>query len=757
MALLLAALVLAGGCETRPPDAPSVLLVTIDTCRSDRLGAFGRRAARTPNLDRLARRSAVFQRAYAHCPLTLPSHVSIFTGLEPASHGVRDNGIYRLGEEAVTLTDALRAAGYRTAAFIGGFPLAARFGLAQSFDLYDDDLSVDPRPKQGFVYSERRAEYVTEAALRWVRAAPARRPLFLWAHYFDPHSAYAPPEPWDAAFADDPYGGEIAYVDACFGRLLEGISEVRSLENFVVVVTSDHGEGLGDHGEATHGIFVYEHAVRIPLLVAAPGGRVPAGTVSEVVRHIDLVPTILDLVGLPALAGIDGTSLLPLLDGRDEAPRIARFESFPLDYLYGWSKLFGGVAWPNKWIEAPRPECFDLRDNPRETRNLAEEKPDAVGPLRERVLEYAARRPEDAPARMRNLTSDEEARLRALGYLGDEGSAPRGDAPLLDPKDAVALAALLDEARNLTSEGRLDEAEAKAREVIARNPGNAEARACLATILFREERLEEALAENERALERNPTLASARRNVARIRLIRGELDLAEREYREAMRLEPLSIRAHLGLARTLLAKGDDASAETLLEAAAGLEPTDYASHYELAGMFERLGRDESALDSLERSVRARPSSPTPYLRMASIRARLGRLEEAERTLEDAARVFPGSPEVPARLGAILAGAGRDEAAQAAFARALALDPDFVEALVGSGMSLIRLGRLDEAGGALERAAAVNPDDPTPWKSLGILYGLYLGDAAAGERWLRRYLAERPDDREARDLLDRIRR
>ena len=370
------------GCGSGPQPAPErVVLVTIDTLRADRVGCYGATAGHTPQLDALAAQGVRFAVAISPAPLTLPAHASLMTALDPPGHGVRHNSIHRLDATLPTLAERMRAAGHATAAFVGAVVLAERFGLGRGFDVYDDDMGERTSGVVG--YAERRANRVVDAALAWVREAPAR--FFLWVHFYDPHATYDPPPGFASAFASRPYAGEIAFVDAQLGRLIAGIEERWSAEGLLIVVTSDHGESLNEHGEATHSYTIYDATQRVPLVMRGPG--LPAGRVIEApVRLIDVAPTLLGLVGAQPLTEATGRDLRPLIAGAERAGRVAYIETLATQLDYRWSPLLGLRTARFKYIRAPRPELYDLEADPDETSNLAADEPDRVASF-ERALE----------------------------------------------------------------------------------------------------------------------------------------------------------------------------------------------------------------------------------------------------------------------------------------------------------------------------------------------------------------------------------
>src|SRR5262245_14203684 len=385
--------------RAKQPATPSrplnALLITIDTLRADHLGCYGRADASTPAIDRLAKEGVLFEQASTCVPLTLPSHASILTGTYPAFHGAHNNGSYKVDDSAVMLAEVLRERGHRTGAVIGAFPLASRFGLAQGFDTYDDTL---PQEREGQIgYRQRPADQVSGAGLRWLESTGGK-PFFLWLHYFDPHVPYAPPEPFTARFRGRPYDGEIAFVDEQVGRVLERIRRPDLASNTLVVLMSDHGEGLGEHGEWTHGVFLYESTLRVPLVLALPG-VVPAGRrVGQPVRSIDVLPTVLELLGVPAPGDVQGESLRPLYDGGAAPPRFVLAETKAPRENYAWSDLDAIRVGGLKFIRAPRAELYDLSVDPGETENRFPARPDdasrLASELEHRLADAARHAPE---------------------------------------------------------------------------------------------------------------------------------------------------------------------------------------------------------------------------------------------------------------------------------------------------------------------------------------------------------------------------
>src|SRR5437763_8743380 len=349
----------------------NVLLVTIDTLRADHVGAYGQNGALTPTIDALARDGLRFERTYAHVPLTLPSHASLLTGAYPTRTGVRDNGAFRLGQRPATLAAVLETAGYRTGAFVGAFVLDARFGLNRGFDMYDDRMLGTGADQE---ISERPAEKVLAPAYEWIAtsaAAPGTEhpaPWFAWVHLYDPHEPYAPPEPYRSRFSDEPYDGEIAYADAALGAFLGRLRAAGALAHTLLVVASDHGESLGEHGERTHGLFAYDATLRVPLVMSAPGA-IRTGVFRDTMRLVDVAPTILDLVGAPPLPDADGRTVRPFVAGeRPFDDSGSYFEALNASLTRDWAPLTGIVRQRSKLIDLPVPELYDLASDSAESR-----------------------------------------------------------------------------------------------------------------------------------------------------------------------------------------------------------------------------------------------------------------------------------------------------------------------------------------------------------------------------------------------------
>jgi arylsulfatase A-like enzyme len=428
--LLVAAAFLAGFWRRATVDstlASNVVIITLDTTRADRLSPYGFMNVSLPHLERLAREGVVFDQATSVAPMTLPAHTSLFTGLLPPRHGVRDNADPPLAESQTTLAEVLRARGFRTGAFVGSVVLDPDRGLQQGFDEYRA-----PAARQ------RRADAVVDDALRWIDTV-AGSPYLLWAHFYDAHRPYEPPEPYGSLYGHNPYVGEIAFVDSQIGRLLDALNMRHLMDRTVVVVAGDHGESLGDHGEQDHGVFIYESVLRVPFIIRTDA--ISPTRVGDVVRLTDVMPTLLDLLGIPA-PRTDGVSLVELLTGKRRTLDLEAYSESEYPRRLGWSPLRAVRDGRFKLIEAPRPELYDLERDPFEQRNVYVERPATAAAMRRRLQTLstthstaglgASKWPAATPARF-------EDQLAALGYVSRAPHAVATPASLPDPKDCIAV------------------------------------------------------------------------------------------------------------------------------------------------------------------------------------------------------------------------------------------------------------------------------------------------------------------------------
>jgi len=616
---------------TRPA---SVLLITVDTLRPDALGWVAGRNA-TPVIDRLAGEAFRFPAAVAPVPLTHPSHSAILTGLWPRRLGLRDNGQV-LPAGPATLAETLRGRGYATAAFVSGYPLDSAFGLDRGFGVYDDALFRSAGPEGDL---ERPAAATAVAAAAWLRSAP--RPWMTWVHFYDPHYPYEPPAEDRRPGARGAYDGEVASVDRAIGALLPAAETAP--EDLLTVFAGDHGESLGEHGEGTHGFFVYDATVLVPLFVRFPG-RVARGSSALPARLVDVAPTILDLLGLPPLPGSDGISLRPMLAGGAASSEPAYVETYQPWLSYGWSPLRAVRHRGFKLIDAPRPELYDLDADPKEERNVIAAEPARAADLR-RLLDQAAALPAAAAAPVAD--ADALARLRALGYAGSAAAAAEPPARgLRDPKDGRELRDLLTEADGLLRRGDHRAAVTRFDAVLARDPGNRFAIQRSGVALLGQGDLRAALPRLERAVELDPRQPEARSALAEALGRAGRHAAAVAQWQEAVRLQPGRAEAWASLGSAL----------------------------------GRSGKPEEAVKALARAVELEPRNPRLLARLAFAEHGDGRLDAAARHLREAAEASaPGEFRHSGALGLVLLLAGHQAEARVWLARSRPSEPEYEEA------------------------------------------------------------------------------
>jgi len=546
----------------------NVLIVTIDTLRADRLGCYGHTGARTPTIDALAESGLLFEQATTVSPITLPSHASIFTGLVVPNHGVRHNGTFKLSPDATTLAERFSASGYDTAAFVSAFVLDRRYGLNQGFTDYDDrfETTIDAGPGS---YPERPADAVTARVTDWLRArADARResPFFVWVHYFDPHGPYEPPAPFAESFSEAPYDGEIAFVDNELARLIDKLRDLALLDDTLILITSDHGEGLGDHDEATHADLIYDSTMRVPWILSNPR-LFPNGNVvrDRLAATIDIVPTLAALTGLEPAGPVDGIDIT----AAPVAGRAVYLETLAPLLDYGWAPLYGLRRIDDKFIQAPQPEYYDLASDRAELDNLYEDRKDAGG-LRAELSARLADWPDafEVAGIQKELTRDELERLTSLGYVTGQAALPPGTR---DPKAMMPVWHRINEAGRLSVRGEHAGAIVAIREVLQLDPTDGKAWSIAMQIYDRAGQSTEAETCARRALQLRPT-SGVWVNLARFALNRGDLATFEGALAEAQRLDPQNGGIHIGHGHADALQGRYDEARKEFETALRIDP-----------------------------------------------------------------------------------------------------------------------------------------------------------------------------------------
>ena len=726
----MAAMVLSGGCAPGDADGrpANLLLITLDTTRADRLGCYGNATAATPNLDGIARDGALFETSIAVGPVTLPSHLSLLTGQYPPRHLVRLNGDVWPPDQGATLAGHLARQGYSTAAVVSTYVLSADFGIAKGFASYDE-----PREERAVVPAgnrlrhqpivERPANESTDKALELLSGS-LTEPFFLWVHYYDPHSEYEPPEPFASQFADNLYDGEIAFVDAQIGRILDRLGEEGRLDRTLVAVTADHGESLGEHGENTHGLFVYDATLRVPLLLRLPA-EVPAGTRHDrLVSGVDLSPTLLDLLELPALDGVEGQSFAAEARGQAMSARSAVYAESRLPLRsYGWSPLYVLHDGQRKLIDAPQVEFYDLRADPRETSNLASTSSEEVDEWRRRLAAlqegWAGSEPETQPG----LDEEARRRLSALGYIsGGAAASERTDRP--DPKRLANLHNLMIDLQTLLAHGALPQAREILERALELDPDNPAALELSGTLMCTAGDCEQGIELLQAAARRSPRSYQTQRNLGNALHLTGRLAEAADAYRAAIALRPFSAEDHYALGNVLYGMRD------------------------LAG----------AIGGYEEAIRLGLDAPVLHAALGTARAAAGDVEGARASLLVAVEADPGLADAWNRLGILTEKAGRLDEARAHYAKALEAKPEDADARFNHAKVALRLGALEEADADLEKLLLTHPGY-SPGRYLEAQLRLAQGDDAGARRALERFLAQPDADprlvTQARELLRRL--
>ena len=686
LAIALAALLAGCGGERERPW--NVLLVTFDTTRADRLGVYGNARIETPTVDGLARQGVVFDAAFSVAPITAPSHSSILTGRYPIAHGFRDNGLFVLGDSQLTLPEMLREHGYATAAAVGSYPVTAQFGFDQGFDLFDDKLTgrVEDHlgervvPKERLFFDERRAAQVNEAILPWIETqATAGKPFFAWVHYFDPHQPFEPPNPFNQLYADDLYNGEIAYTDQSLGRLLRHLDRLGELDRTLVVMTADHGEGLGEHGELTHAMLAYNSTLRVPLVIRPPAALPMTGErVAERVGSVDIVPTVLALLGLPIPDSVQGRSLLPLLRGEAGEWRQYYAENLSPHLTHGWGKLrvlFDGAL---KYIHGPRPELYDLEADPDELRNLLQDEPDAGQRMHEELALFLA---EFATGTSVTKPLDDEAvrRLQSLGYLQSGGANAATISEALEPggvppHEHVGLLNDMSAAKHLLFAQRYADAEIYTRKLIAASPDSPSYTEMHLAALTGSSRIDEAWA-----------------------YLHADRDIAFQPS------EPLLI----GLALARHRQGHEDEALAALSAFAE-SACSARAHWTLAGLLASGENAEARPDALHRALGCDGRFAPARIDLAVWLSQQARDTEADEAFRQALRDAPYDARAHYNYGTFLVSGERLSEADAAFARAQELAPTYWKAHFARVAIAIDQGETERARALTERLRLAAP-------------------------------------------------
>ena len=668
----------------------NVLLITLDTTRADHIGAYGYAAAQTPSLDALARDGVLFEHCITATAYTLPSHSSIMTGLYPASHGVRINGDAALADTNTTLAERLSAKGYRTGAFVGAFVLDGRWGLSQGFQHYDDYFKLGADQRLDLAKVQRPANQVVDATLKWLDE-PSTKPFFAWVHMYDAHTPYDPPEPFRSRFSGPTalYDGEISFADSQVGRLLAWLDQKRLKDNTIVVIVADHGEGLGNHGEDEHGYYIYDYAVHVPLIVRIPGAanlRVPAQ-----VRTIDIAPTILEVVTGEAPKDVQGASLIPLVNGQKENQRYAYSESMATKLQYGWAALYGLRTNEYKFIEAPRSELYDLKQDPSEFLNRLDSDRRIALQLRGEMARVRQDSDRRAPkVQEANIDQETMRKLSSLGYLGGGSSTTTmDDKDLADPKDKMHLFDSVGYAAHLIADNDFK----KAAQVL------------------------------EIVLKSDPQIPQAQMLLVSAYRKTGQSDKAKEMLDSYLKRDPGNVRALIAMAEVLEDEGRAGDVLAICKRALAVDNKNARAYEVMADVYMTRDDHQDAVPLLRKVVEIQPKLTRSRNNLAAALVGVGQLDEAERLLEDITHQYPKFPLAHYHLALLRERQGRLAEARAEYEAEVANHPKTYAARFNLGNLLLRMG--DDAG-AEQQMRVLIKDDPASARPYLLLARVLLG-------------------------------
>ncbi len=685
----------------------NVLFITFDTTRADHIGCYGYKKIKTKNIDNLANEGCLFEKAFSPVPLTFPAHVTMFTGRYPITHGVKNNGTYALSDSANTLPEILKKQGYKTAAFISAYILDRRFGLDQGFDVYDDDLTTNIEPK--LVQKERRADTVTNAAIKWLERG-GKDKFFLWVHYFDPHDAYQPPPPFSKEYAENPYDGEIAYADYWLGKLLGKLSELGIKDNTLIILAGDHGEGLGDHNERTHGIFLYEYAIWIPLIISYPKTLPKSKRISSLVRLIDLSPTILDMLSIKIPEDMQGVSLLPLMTGKKKSLDLVLYcETEYTKSSHNWSPLEGIRTKGWKYIFAPIKELYNLEKDTGEKKNLFKKEKKMAEKMENLFAEVKKKiTPEETPST--TLAMDEQTRekLKSLGYVWTPESKKEKD-KYPDPKEMIKILEIIDKGAEYFAKSEFEKAAPLFKKAIELNPEDTEAYITLGHIY-------EALGDNEKSLEAFIQAVKLEPEDLRTTIQLGVTYMNAEKYKEgldvfsrALELNPRCKEAYFNIGLYHFINQDWVKARENFENVLKLDTDDAMAHNYMSIIYQRLGDYTKAISEAEGVLIKDPNNSLAMLNLGSIYQAMHKTNEAQEILERAVKTKPDFSKAHYFLGLVYFTQNETNKAIQEFKLAIQYDPKSVEAHYNLGYIYLNQNNIEQAIKEFRESLDINPD------------------------------------------------
>ena len=730
----------------------NVLLISMDTTRANHLNCYGYKHTKTPVLNQLARSGVLFSHAFTPSPSTMPGHSSLHTGLYPLHHGVRANGTFKLADEQVTFAEIMSDNGYRTGAAISAFVLDSQFGISQGFETFNDDLRIGVKHSP-HMFRERAAELTNVPVIDWLRRHGQEK-FFFWVHYFDPHAPYAPPQPYRSEYAQNLYDGEIDYTDEQIGKLLGVLDELDIRQRTLVIVVSDHGEGMGQHGEQTHSLLIYDATLHVPMIFGGPPPFPQGFVVDEQVCLVDVMPTVLELLGVAVPQNLDGVSMLKRVS--KQRPAIC-IETLATMTLHGWAPLIGIRQADYKFILAPTKELYNLQKDPLEEYNLHEVKSGVAEQLYGKLTDLVGSDdPYMATAVSQDLTMDDETRrkLEALGYVGS-GSADEQLQPdaLPDPKEMVYHWEYIQKGVHLKLAGQVEEARKILEDAVQKVPRDIYARQNLSSCYSMMGQREKALATLEPALEMQPDDDGLVMAIAGIYLSMNKLDEAEQRYLSVLESEPQHTQALMGAARIAYMRGDADLALQMLQEVIEINPgTAGPPSYNQIGVIHlRAGRLDQARLSYEAALEIDALNGQAHDGLANVLIAEGHNDEAESHLQLALRFSPVQLGAMATLGGLYRDKQLYQAAQAWCQRALSINPNFPAALNNLGLIYRDQGNLEEAEQSFRKAIEIAPRLSGPHINLAKMLLDKDDEAGAGAQYLAAVRGNRNDVRALTNL------
>jgi len=602
----------------------NIILITLDTVRADHLHCYGYQKIKTPNLDYLASKGILFKKAIASAPITLPSHTSILTGLYPFHSRVRNNGMYRVPDNSNTLATILKNKGYQTAAFVSAFVLRSIFNLNQGFDLYDEKMSKQKKTTGELV--ERDAKAVSDAALNWLKNNN-KIPYFLWIHYFDAHFPYEPPDKFFKQYKDNPYDGEIAFIDSELEKLINYVKEMSKLgQNFMIVIVADHGEGLWEHGEPDHSIFLYQETIQVPLIIYFSPEIDKNIKINSLVRTIDIMPTILDYLSLPIPENIDGKSLLPLIEKKIPSLNVEAYsETIVPKEEFGWSPLYALQNDQWKFILAPEAEFYNLNKDPREKINVINKSNKKEQKILKTKLLSLISEETNQPSISPNLSQEDLEKLSALGYLGIPNKRAE---TLTDPKSQKEIIKLMFHCANLFIQGKYNETIEIIRKVLRENPFNRQALMWIVQSYLALGNFNEALKYTKINLNLGDPAGVLHFNLGNIYYNSGNEKEAEEYYKKAAEINPFFPNPLLNLAFINLKRGEIESAKEYISKVLKLTKNNPHSYYILGSIEALKDNFDSALANFKKAIEIDPNYYEAWKNIAQIFYKQNKYQEA---------------------------------------------------------------------------------------------------------------------------------